>query len=526
MSEFAFTWWLRSLQALIDAGPTLLAGVLLAGGLRYMTGAAVVRGWFGPPTVGGLWRALGWAFVAPVCSLGVLPVAWALLRLGVARRQVMVFLLAAPLVNPVTLVYWLGTMDPTNLAFLVGLGACLALGAGRIAGRDADEAAGAAVDLPATAGLRLASAGLEVTRLAGGPFLLVVLATVALSGLSAACWPVSSYFSERLPYDNPWAGPLAFVGAFPAYLSPWQALVQLTHMSQFQYSHAAMAVLLVFGLGLGPAGVVALAAWSGRRGTAVILLLWIVGLTFAAGYLANAVLPHPAGSEEDTHSLDVLSSPAALGEVTRNWTVGWHWAFRKTVWAQQAVLAALGGLAAAGIVLRILRISPPVAQSAAAVTVLGRGTRFNAPLSPGSLRASAVLLLLAAGVFGLYVFYPPPRDTMAELAALQANAYMAALEGDTSLARAQLERWDVLASRIPPASVLRFGPPDPSAPQRLAEVRRRMADAAAAIRTGHTADACRQLIEIREAWVACRAAYLGPTEAPVPAETDLGADAR
>src|SRR4029077_3583081 len=66
----------RTLQTLAVAAPTLLCGLLLAGAIRGMVGPTAVRRWFTDDPRIGPARAWLTGLLLPVCSFGVLPIAW------------------------------------------------------------------------------------------------------------------------------------------------------------------------------------------------------------------------------------------------------------------------------------------------------------------------------------------------------------------------------------------------------------------------------------------------------------------
>src|SRR5262245_34161160 len=97
--------WYRTLQGALEGAPTLLCGLLVAGLLRGIIGPAAIRRWFtDDPKIGPV-RAWLTGILLPVCSLGVLPIAWELRRAGVPRATVITVLLAAPLADPFSLTY-------------------------------------------------------------------------------------------------------------------------------------------------------------------------------------------------------------------------------------------------------------------------------------------------------------------------------------------------------------------------------------------------------------------------------------
>ncbi|HEY1380094.1 MAG TPA: permease, partial [Gemmataceae bacterium] len=103
---------LRTGQLAVEASTTLLCGLLVAGVLRRMLGAAGTRRLFGGAGWCGLLRAWAVGTVLPVCSLGVIPIARELRRAGVPGGTILAFVLAAPHINPLSLLYGLTLSEP------------------------------------------------------------------------------------------------------------------------------------------------------------------------------------------------------------------------------------------------------------------------------------------------------------------------------------------------------------------------------------------------------------------------------
>src|SRR5262249_25434496 len=116
-------WWsfvLRAAQAVVEASPTLLSGVLIAGVVRRMVGPDANRKLFGGAGARGLLRSWALGVLLPVCSLGVIPVLRELRRSGVSGGNVLAFALAAPLLNPISFLYGLTLAEPRAVFAYVG----------------------------------------------------------------------------------------------------------------------------------------------------------------------------------------------------------------------------------------------------------------------------------------------------------------------------------------------------------------------------------------------------------------------
>ena len=97
----------RFCQAGFAAAPTLLVGLVVAGVFRKLLGPEATRKAFGGDTWRSLPQAWLWGMLLPVCSLGVIPVAYELRRAGLSGGSILAFALTAPLFNPLSLLYGL-----------------------------------------------------------------------------------------------------------------------------------------------------------------------------------------------------------------------------------------------------------------------------------------------------------------------------------------------------------------------------------------------------------------------------------
>ena len=112
---------LRFGEAALAGAPTLLVGLFVAGVFRKLIGEKNTLKLFG----GTGWRSLPqswlWGMLLPVCSIGVIPVAYELRRAGLRGGSILAFALTAPLFNPLSLLYGLTLSTPfVILAFAFG----------------------------------------------------------------------------------------------------------------------------------------------------------------------------------------------------------------------------------------------------------------------------------------------------------------------------------------------------------------------------------------------------------------------
>src|ERR1700682_3406675 len=126
---------LRTGQVAVESSTTLLCGLLVAGIMRRMLGGEGTRRLFGGSGWNGLFRAWAVGMLLPVCSLGVIPIAREMRRAGVPSGTILAFVLAAPHINPLSLLYGLTLSEPlVILCFALG-SLVVALAAGSLWGR-------------------------------------------------------------------------------------------------------------------------------------------------------------------------------------------------------------------------------------------------------------------------------------------------------------------------------------------------------------------------------------------------------
>src|SRR5581483_8767644 len=77
-------------------------------------------------------RAWGVGTLLPVCSLGVIPIAREMRRAGVPSGTILAFVLAAPHINPLSLLYGLTLSEPLVIVCFATGSLAVALAAGAV----------------------------------------------------------------------------------------------------------------------------------------------------------------------------------------------------------------------------------------------------------------------------------------------------------------------------------------------------------------------------------------------------------
>jgi uncharacterized membrane protein YraQ (UPF0718 family) len=227
----------------------------VAGGLRALVEPARLRRFFGTGRWTGPVRAWAAATLLPVCSLGVLPVLCELRRARVRRDAVLTFALAAPIFNPVSLLYGASYLGPGLLVTLALGTLFIAIAAGMLCGPDgsAEDEGSAPGDegapLASTGSQRLRAAAIHAARGASGPVLVDIAVGVVVAGLVAAVLS-PSWLAEGTFSGDPKAIPLMTAVALPTYVTSEKGVATLPEMLKFRQSSGAMFCLIVLGVGV------------------------------------------------------------------------------------------------------------------------------------------------------------------------------------------------------------------------------------------------------------------------------------
>lgn len=456
MATVFWGFLLRLGQVALEASLTLVIGVLVAAVLRRMVTPAGTRRLFGSG-----WRGLfrGWlaGMLLPVCSLGVIPVAREMRRAGVPGGTVLAFVLAAPLLNPISFLYGLTLAEP--VVILTFAAASLVVStlagwlwdrvfAGDTAAEAAEHARAADADPTPPEGLRrvlsvFVTAGRELT----GRDLAYYAVGLGGSALLASVIPHGA-LQHTMHHSDPWA-PLQMVAlGVPVYSSPLPGMMKIGLM--FDHGNSIGAAFVLFCLGIGTS--LGTLAWLvhdfGARRIGPWFLAYLV-VVVGLSYLGEPLLYDTRKHEEDhTHAFDEYSCPFPSGAGGPA-AVADKLADKFGPLEQNAALM-LGGLLAAGLVCRRLDRSGRLEAWLTARPAAGpRGAsawdvRVPAPVLGGIALAG----LVAFSVVGAYVYYPDRDQCLDDMVAVSANAHLSTKLGHHAEAVRHLEQWDLVVRKL------------------------------------------------------------------------------
>jgi uncharacterized membrane protein YraQ (UPF0718 family) len=460
MSEVIF-WGavLRISQAFVQAAPTILVGLFVAGIFRRLLGHEGTRRLFGAGSRRELPQAWLVGMLLPVCSLGVIPIAREMRRARISGGAILAFAMTAPLFNPLSMLYGLTLSAPfVILSFaLCTMVVVTAVGAiwNRIfPGTAHEEPAPPPVAYGAK---RMAAILVVAAREVVGPSLgYIVIALMGVALLAVVLPPGS--LQTTMEHKNPYA-PLAMAGvAIPAYATPLVAMSQLGSMFQHANSVGAAFVLLTLGAGVN----LGLIAWVFRnyglsRGMSWIAILLAVVLPLAYA-IENPLYPSEIEPPGHTHAFDIYCRPFEHGS---NGLV-------QTVLAklkedlhpfERVSLTVLALLGATGLVLKRLdrrwRVEDWLERAQEPDT--RPASRLDVAIPGPVLGAIALAGLVALSGVGCFAYYPAPQEVFKEMYILRGEVLTAATSGNHGHAKHFIPIWDDWTRRLQVGVFLREG---------------------------------------------------------------------
>lgn len=522
MSAILVGFLLRLGQAALDSALTLIIGAAVAGVLWRMVGPAGTRRLFGRG-----WRGLvrGWTagVLLPVCSLGVIPVAREMRRAGVPGGTVLSFVLAAPLLNPISFLYGLTLAEPVVILAFAAASLALSTAAGYLWDR---LFAGPAADAEAAALARAADA--EPAPAAGPRRILAVAATAAreLSGRDLIFYAVglvgSAALAAAIPFGrlqhtmahaDPTAPLLMTVLAVPVFTAPLGGMMKLGLMFDHGNSIGAAFVLFIFGIGTSLGTLTWLGVDFGWRR----VLPWLAGYAGIVLGFAFAFEPLLYDTRKveiaHTHAFDDYTCPFPAGtSASEAADLAGRKLDEQFGPLERPAAYALVGLIAAGFLVRRfdrsgaverwLTAVPERQELPAAVSWWNRGV-------PGPvLGAVALIGLIGFSAAGAFVYYPAREACLRDMAAVRADAFSAVASGQTGDAVRHVENWDLLARKLEVGEYIRRFAVTPDQAEAADHLREALEEVRDKLLAGDREAARLGLLhEVDAAFKACKAAY-------------------
>jgi uncharacterized membrane protein YraQ (UPF0718 family) len=447
----------RMIETTAQAAPSLLCGLLLAGVFRQLLGPTNTRRLFGSNTWRSLPQAWGLGMLLPVCSLGVIPMLRELRRAGVSGGVILAFALAAPLFNPLSLLYGLTLSSPVViLSFAFGSLVVISI-LGIVWDRMLPATPESDLAQPPVApGLKRWLAVLvTAARHSANATMIYCGIGIAGAGILAASLP-RGCLQSSLNHSNPWAPLVMAIVAPLVYVTPTNVMMQLGSMFNHGNSVGAAFALLTIGAGVNTG----LIAWTWRSYGSRAMLTWFLTLELVVlgiGYAVEKPLYLEGQAEANhTHVFDSFTSPftsdsyglppyaiAMLNE--------------KVSIDQRAAVAVLMVLVIAGIALKRFDSEQRVEQwlRRDRISVSSSNGLMNRPLPAPVLGGVALLIAIALSVVACYIIYPDAHEVFEDMRIVRADALCAVNCNDRKQAERQLHIWDDLARKLEIGTYLR-----------------------------------------------------------------------
>ncbi len=513
-TDFNTTVWsavLRIALAMVAAAPFLVAGVFVAGILRGMVGADRTRRILGVATWSGPIRAWCLGILLPICSLGALPVARELRRAGVPSGTVISFVLVAPVLNPVSIIYGLSHIPPSMLLYFAAGTFLISVGIGllwnRVIADKYDLPVEVSESLPKTSRQRITIVGhTSATALVGPAAVDYSLALFAV-GLLGAFLPHGA-LQTGLTRDNPLAPIIMGAVAIPVYVTPTEVMMHFGLIVRDGYSLSAAFALIVLGAGAN----VGVANWL-RRDYGLKSLTLFVGLlisaTFLIGFTAErTVMRGAANATDHTHAFDAFTRLPIVPNENANATWLYHEVKRSMTTDRLMGLILLCLLAASGIGLRF------AGRRASVEHLLHKNASDEEiapcreePLSPLQLCTVGVCGVLVAATIGLYIFYPPVDTLIKDMNNIRVSVYDAIQEKDPKETMRRIEQWQTRMQKLPTSTAIRFGRVNDTQRERADEALYSLRTLEGYVKTGRYLEATALIPYVEKQYLGCRNAF-------------------
>ena len=437
---------LRFTQALLAASPTIVVGLFVMAVFRRLMGYESVRTLFGSTSWRALPQAWGVGMLLPVCSLGAIPIVREMRKAGISGGTILAFALAAPLFNPLSVLYGLTLSRPLVIFTFAGCSLVIVTLIGLFWDRlfPGTETT-APTPAPVPHGLkRLFSLLTAAAREIAGPSLLFIL--IGLSGvvlLNVLLPP--GMLQGAVNGDNAYA-PLTMAGvSIPAHATPMLAMSQLGMMFQHGNSVGAAFVLLSLGTGL-TFGTI---AWMGRefgwlRGFAWLLTLVVIvlGLAYAVD---KPLYPTDIDPADHTHAFDIYCRPyhADSGLAEQTWLK-----ISQDIQGYEIIgAAALGILFLLGLCLQLFDKGQHL-EAWLEKPADDPKSRFDVVVPGPVLGLVALSNLVGISLVGCFAYYPPQDEVFEEMRIAHGEALSAARSRDASHALHWIPIWDDWTRRL------------------------------------------------------------------------------
>ncbi|VTS08870.1 permease [Tuwongella immobilis] len=508
---------LRTTQVAVEASMTLLCGLIIAGVMRRMLGVEGIRNLFGANGSNGLFRAWAVGLVLPVCSVGVIPIAYEMRRAGVRSGTILAYVLAAPHVNPLSLLYGLTLSEPQVIICYAIASLLLALGAGylwdRYFDRSSDYPATLQEPMPAPGPKRLLAVLTTAGQQAIHPMMGFAIIGVLFTGLLSGLLP-HGCLSLTMRHDDPISPTLMTLISMPLYSGPLQGMMRIGLM--FEHGNSVGAGFSLFELGIGVN--IGLICWLAMMFGWKRVLIWFAILAIATlgiGYAMENPLYFAHEEATHTHAFDDWTSPFDTSFVP-NWEFIRGKLKDKAGALELVSLAVMGSLMLLGGLLRLVdpqrRLDAWLTKAPPAGEVIA--SKYDLILPKSVLIAVSIAGLLIFSAIATYTFYPAVNEAFEQIAMVRTEAISAVRTGNREEGIRQLEHWDLLTRKLQVGQMIRTFRYDAEAAKITNDLRELIEEVRDELRADKLDEARKLLPQVEAAHRAVRAVYLGDAGTP------------
>ena len=436
----------RFAEAVLAGAPTLLVGLLVAGVLRNLVGQEATFRIFGGTSWRSLPQAWLWGMLLPVCSIGVIPVAYELRRAGLKGGAILAFALTAPLFNPLSLLYGLTLSTPEAILLFAFGSLVVVTTVGLLWDRLFPKSE---IEVEAIASIppglyRIASVGAVAARHMVGPTFIYALIGFAGSILLAVIFPFAS-LTDSMAHDDVLA-PVKMIGlALPAYATPLNVMMQVGSMFVHSNSVGAAYVLLSLGTGVNLGLIVW--AWKtyGFKKATIFLIIFILAVT-AVAYAVNNPLYFVSYVEHPhTHAFDTYACPFPSSNISDLPARTWKEISENAKIHEIASTIAVVGLLFLGVLLRKWDPENKLEETLSAQEKHPESAKeawINVVIPGPVLGFIAILGLIVLSILGCFVYYPPTEVALEDMKYYKTETVLYSYSHDVEKAVVNITAYD------------------------------------------------------------------------------------
>ena len=494
LEALAVTFIVTVIRTILEASPTLVGGVAVAGYLRTQVEPQRLSTIFPNEGIEGIFRAALVATVLPVCSIGILPVLRELRRMGLSTSKLITLGLVAPLLNPFSVVYGLGVLTAPQFLLIVTVVGLLAITVGDVSSRFAERCRVEIEPRPRglTGRTRIRNLFIAASHSMSGQILLDLAIVVAVSALTAS-FIRDGAFHPICEASNRMGLGFASALSLPQYVSPPRGVIQFAGIRNANLSIATGLAVYVFGTAISAATIATLLRWYGSRRVRALAISFAF-VVCGSSYALSCALPASVGGSSETSALDGMTRPTYASfsklDVILEKTVG----VIDPIMLLSAVCVLV--LFAAGLVVRATKTG--FRDDDPEEAALLNAQRMSKALPASQLGATAVLGIGVLFVFSMFIVFPAPGEFFEEMETIQLDCEIAIGSGEVGRALDLIDDWDRTASRLPIGAAIRGRIPTPSQRKLTRDVRAELRRARTLLGDGELGSAREKVRKLRK----------------------------